>query len=104
MKFLPTEEQIANAITEHVDTLDLEEAAELEKLVQSKPLIQLHNVAQMAINTGKPASIQWRLMLILALRLGWIMRERVGHLSELATVTEEAEIEAMLREIRESAA
>lgn len=103
MKFLPTPQQLTDAITEHVDTMQREEAAELEKLATSEPVIRLHNVAQMAINEGRPASIQWRMMLILAMRLGWIMREREGCLSELATMVEEAEIEAMYREMRGSA-
>jgi hypothetical protein len=105
MKFLPTKEQLASALaTSSEDLNSLEKAAELEAMEQFPALIKLYNAAIEGINRGVPPHRQWRYALILALRTGWFMREHAGSLSELANMIDEAEIEAMYREIRGSAA
>lgn len=105
MKFLPTAEQLATALAASSDDLDSKEkAAELEPLEQYPALIKLYNATIEGINRGIPPHRHWRHALILALRVGWFMREQAGSLSELANMIDEAEIEAMYREIRGSAA
>lgn len=99
MKFDPTNEQIEAAVSEGVPRTT-EEANEIVHLVDESGVLRVYNAVMMGINSGIPPQRHWRECILLAMRIGWTLREQAGSTEGLVAPGEEAEIEAMLREIQ----
>ena len=104
MKFLPTPEQLDAALVVGAHFNGIDEAQELSTLVGDPTVIKIYNAAMMGINNGYPPQVHWRQTILLAMRIGWYLREQVGEQDQVFKGINEAEIEGMLREIRKERA
>jgi hypothetical protein len=102
MKFLPTDQQITDAIVEQSMEIDMPKAKDLEVMENFTSIIRLHNATITSINSYGAPSKYWRAALILAMRVRWILREHAGAaiaLEQFLGITE-AEMEQVKQEIR----
>lgn len=103
MKFLPTSEQVKMA-GHDAAIKSMEEAAELLPVTEYETLNKLWEGVCVAIGMETDKRISpdrhYKHGLLLAMKIGWCLRERAEEGVGLAQPEEEAEIEAMFKELR----